>query len=166
MIDLTLVTPESLQEALHFVEHENSGGSRELDCRIYYAFGFDFKDRYCRHRTQRHGPKSWRHHITMFGFTAAWLSDHVYGDDSAILPISSDIGATYRFIGEVLPRADWISVARDPSGVGAYVASWRLAGEEPTPYFEGRGVHYCETLALLAALIAACQDMKARGYPW
>ena len=152
-----LITADGLNEAFNKLDHENGDGSRELDCRIFYAFGFDWIDE------NYYG--SWRNHIDTHGYTAAWLSDHVFGVDGALERITNDLSSVYRLIHKVLPEADWIRVDCDPSGVGGYVGSWKLRGDQPTPYFEGKGVHGCEPMALLAALIHAYLDAMENYFP-
>jgi hypothetical protein len=141
---------ENLRAVLILVRGGWGEGGRELDCRVCYALGMNWINP----EYTDSGAISWRGHINKFGFTAAWVSDHVYDYD--IPRVTTSLDAVYKLISNYLPHHDAIGVDRDPSGMGGYVGNWALSHPEGPQIMEyARASHGTEVMALLTAFLTA-----------
>lgn len=144
-MDLNTLDRGSLAQALCEIGKPWEG-NRELDCQVWFALGKDWV-----HPRWTGDTKSWRDHIQYFGFKKAWLSDHVF--DMGLPPISTDLGLVYRTMHEYLPQHDSITLARDPSGVGAEIGNWCLSHPKGPQILEyAKAGHATEELALLTVM--------------
>lgn len=134
-----------LRDVLHRVRSV-WGGSRELDCRLAYALGLEWKNPWL-------DEPSWRTHVEAHGYDCAWVTDHVLNNLRGVPYYSTSMDACFDLRWKLLPGHDYYKLDGDPSGFGAEVGNWFLTENEMHDYAKSEGAS--PELAFLGAILIA-----------